>query len=181
MSKIPGFSRYLPSAVLCLMAAVAQGQTIPRPPANSIARLDSTCFTMRSASECERIAKTIAHDIPGILWLGGELEQQQRFAEAHVAYRAGLRIYPNHRELLQGLIRARQGERSASLLSTTQSAGTVQPTFAKAEPLGAGFEPTAATSVTRTSMQPRPADTPAPRPTPPISILSPGPKPATSQ
>ena len=53
--------------------------------------------------------------------LGDELESGGRYADAVNAYQIALTVHPSHRDLLQGLIRARSMTRSAALLAPTQA------------------------------------------------------------
>jgi uncharacterized caspase-like protein len=64
----------------------------------------------------------VSHDIRMARALGDELERAGRYPEAVSAYRIALKIHPNHRDLLQGLIRARGLTRSAELLAPKKPA-----------------------------------------------------------
>ena len=81
---------------------------------------NSPCFTQpagSAAENCERLAREVSHDIHMARTLGDELERAGRYADAVNAYQVALTIHPNHRDLLQGLIRARGMTRSAALLT----------------------------------------------------------------
>lgn len=85
---------------------------------------NSPCFTQpagATAQPCERLAREVSHDIHMARALGDELERTGRYADAVVAYQIALTTHPNHRDLLQGLIRARGMTRSVALLSPAQN------------------------------------------------------------
>jgi hypothetical protein len=56
--------------------------------------------------------------------LGDELERARRYSDAVNAYQIALSAHPNHRDLLQGLMRARGMARSATLLSPPAATDT---------------------------------------------------------
>lgn len=81
---------------------------------------DTPCLTLdaaASAQECEALARKVSHDITAVRALGNTLENSGRYQDAVTTYQIGLIAHPNHRDLLQHLIRARAQTRSASLLS----------------------------------------------------------------
>ncbi len=87
----------------------------------------SPCFTQPAGSvagNCERLAREVGHDIRMVRTLGDELERAGRYADAVNTYQIALTIHPNHRDLLQGLIRARGMTRSAALLAPAQAPST---------------------------------------------------------
>jgi uncharacterized caspase-like protein len=63
------------------------------------------------------LARKVSHDITAVRALGNTLENGGRYRDAVTIYQIGLTAHPNHRDLLQRLIRARAQARSASLLS----------------------------------------------------------------
>lgn len=92
----------------------------------------SPCFTLEGGQatvDCERIARGIAHNINALRSFARELEEHQRFADAEAAYTLGLQTHPNHRDLLQGLIRARRGLRSVALLTRETSSAPVNAVY----------------------------------------------------
>lgn len=101
-------------------AAAAEGKT---PSAPSMFA-NSPCLKQTSATaspDCERLAREVSHDIRMARALGDELESVGRYADAVSAYQIALTVHPNHRDLLQGLIRARGMTRSAALLAPAQA------------------------------------------------------------
>lgn len=174
-------TKLLRLAVLAMFGIAAGGaQAQQRADAAARPFADSPCFKLRGATataDCERIAQSIAHDIAAIRWLGRELEQQQRFPEADFAYATGLKTHPDHRDLLQGLIRARKGARAAALLEPPPPATAVKAVLAQAPPANAGRKPGPAAVAVKTSATAKPLPAVAPRASLPgslpTSILSP--------
>jgi len=68
---------------------------------------------------CEKLARAISHDIDSVRALGHELELRGRYTEAVATYQVALSVHPNHRDLLQRLIRARGEAREMALLAPT--------------------------------------------------------------
>lgn len=100
-------------AAVALLAAASQ--------ATAAARFsDSPCFTQTGATgaqACEKLATEVSHDIDAARALGDELERSGRYEDAATTYRIALTVHPNHRNLLQRLIRARGQSRSLRLLA----------------------------------------------------------------
>lgn len=87
---------------------------------------DSACLTQDAASSaktCEALARQVSHDITAIRALGRALEQRGRYRDATAAYQIALAVHPNHRDLLQRMIRARAQSRSANLVLSQQGDG----------------------------------------------------------
>jgi hypothetical protein len=85
----------------------------------------SPCLTQpanAAAESCERLAREVSHDIHMVRELGDELERAGRYPDAVTTYQIALQAHPNHRDVLQGLMRARSMARSTALLSTTPAA-----------------------------------------------------------
>jgi hypothetical protein len=171
MLHIPELRRLALLAMFCIAAGDVQAQQ--RTPAAAKPFADSPCFKLRGATataDCERIAGNIAHDIAAVRWLGRELEQQQRFPEAGFAYETGLKTHPDHRDLLQGLIRARKGARAAALLEPPPPATAVKAVLAQSPPANVERKPSSAAVAVKTSVAARPLPTAAPRASLPGSL-----------
>jgi hypothetical protein len=81
---------------------------------------DSPCFSQKGAAAsqgCEQLARQVSHDIETVRRLGEQLERDRRYDDAVSTYRTALIAHPNHRDLLQRMIRARSQARSMQLLS----------------------------------------------------------------
>jgi uncharacterized caspase-like protein len=81
---------------------------------------ESPCFKQEGAAAaqvCEKLAHEVSHDIGAVRALGDELERGGRYDAAATTYRVALTVHPDHRDLLQRLIRARGQSRSLRLLS----------------------------------------------------------------
>jgi hypothetical protein len=91
----------------------------------------SPCLTQApdaAKAQCEKLARDVSHDIRMARALGDELERAGRHADAVTAYQIALTVHPNHRDLLQGLIRARGMARSKALLANAPAATPPKPT-----------------------------------------------------
>lgn len=125
---------------------------------------NSPCFTQPAGTNtqpCERLAREVSHDIRMARELGDELERTGRYADAVIAYQVALTSHPNHRDLLQGLIRARGMTRSAAFLSpaskttpTQVAASTTTPSKQPAPPTSPAAAPAAAKPPPPTSAPP---------------------------
>lgn len=85
---------------------------------------NSPCLTQApdaAKAQCEKLAREVSHDIRMARTLGDELERAGRHADAVNAYQIALTVHPNHRDLLQGLIRARGMTRSTALLAPPEN------------------------------------------------------------
>ena len=112
-------------ALLATATALASMCALPLAHAGA-AFTDSPCLTLdvaSSAQECEALARKVSHDITAVRALGNTLENGGRYRDAVTTYQIGLIAHPNHRDLLQRLIRARAQTRSASLLLSPQPDG----------------------------------------------------------
>lgn len=101
----------------CLAAAPCAGES-------SSTFASSPCLTQApdaAKAQCEKLAREVSHDIRMARALGDELERAGRHADAVNAYQIALTVHPNHRDLLQGLIRARGMTRSTALLAPPES------------------------------------------------------------
>lgn len=81
---------------------------------------DSPCLTQTGAAAtqaCEKLAQDVSHDIDAARALGDELERSGRYDDAAKTYQVALTVHPNHRNLLQRLIRARSQSRSLRMLN----------------------------------------------------------------
>jgi hypothetical protein len=83
---------------------------------------DNPCLAQGGAQACEKLARDVSHDIGAVRALGDELERSGRFEDAAVAYRIALDVHPEHRDLLQRLIRVRGQARSLRLLGSPGAA-----------------------------------------------------------
>jgi hypothetical protein len=122
---------------------------------------NSPCLTASPAApadQCERLAREVSHDIRMARALGDELERAGRYQDAVKAYQIALTVHPKHRDLLQGLIRARGLTRSAALLTPAATA------IAQAQPATPPATPPL-TPPKRTE-PPSPANVPKPPPEP---------------
>jgi hypothetical protein len=127
---------------------------------------NSPCFTQPAgapAQPCERLAREVSHDIRMARALGDELERTGRYADAVIAYQIALTIHPNHRDLLQGLIRARGMTRSVALLSPAQSAPPPQVVASTATPAKQP-EPATPPAATPAAAKPPPTSPPPAQP-----------------
>jgi uncharacterized caspase-like protein len=137
MQSARGFTLWLRWSLLILLAPCIVGAPClaeAEPPSTFV---NSPCFAQSrdSATEsCERLAREVSHDIHMARALGDELERAGRYPEAVNAYRIALTIHPNHRDLLQGLIRARGLTRSAELLAPATSKASAQAAATPATP-----------------------------------------------
>jgi hypothetical protein len=107
---------------------------------------DSPCFSQKGAGAsqgCEQLARQVSHDIGTVRKLGEQLEQERRFADAVATYQVALAVHPDHRDLLQRLIRARAQARAVQLLATPEQR---QQTTAAAAPKAADAPAQAATA-----------------------------------
>src|SRR5262245_41708611 len=90
---------------------------------------DSPCLLQTGAAAtqaCEKLAQDVSHDIEAARALGDELERSGRYDDAAKTYQIALTVHPDHRNLLQRLIRARGQSRSLRMLSgSTATALTV--------------------------------------------------------
>lgn len=120
--------------LLCLLATSCVAETQSSPMFAS-----SPCLSQpadAAAAQCEKLAREVSHDIRMARALGDELERARRYSDAVNAYQIALSAHPNHRDLLQGLMRARGMARSAALLSpsTANSTAPVQVAVSTAAP-----------------------------------------------
>lgn len=152
---------FLVVLVSCLLAApCAAGAESPSAFANS------PCFTQPAGAAgqpCERLAREVSHDIHMARSLGDELERTGRYADAVIAYQIALTTHPNHRDLLQGLIRARGMTRSVALLSPAQNATPTQVVASTATPAKQP-EPAAPPAATPAAPKPPPTSPPPEQP-----------------
>jgi hypothetical protein len=107
---------------LCILAAMSAAAWFALPAAAAPAQpfATSPCFVRtgaEAAQACEQLAQKVSHDIDTVRALGSELEKKGRFDDAATTYRTALVTHPDHRELLQRLIRARSQARSQRLLT----------------------------------------------------------------
>jgi len=132
-----GFTLWLRWSLLILLAPYIAGTPCiaeAEPPSTFV---NSPCFTQSpdsATAHCERLAREVSHDIRMARALGDALERAARYPEAVTAYRIALTIHPNHRDLLQGLIRARGLTRSAELLAPAPSKASAQAAVSPATP-----------------------------------------------
>ena len=97
----------------------------------------SPCLTLApdaAQAQCEKLAREVSHDIRMARTLGDELERAGRHADAVNAYQIALAVHPNHRDLLQGLIRARSMTRSTALLAPPENKPAVAVTASATPP-----------------------------------------------
>jgi uncharacterized caspase-like protein len=99
---------------------------------------DNPCLTQGGAQACEKLANDVSHDIGAVRALGDELERSGRFEDAAVAYRVALTVHPEHRDLLQRLIRVRGQARSLRLLAPGALASSAAPGSASPAATGGG-------------------------------------------
>lgn len=104
-----------------VMVLAAAGCIAPLTNAADKGRFGSSACVARTEpvapDACERLAREISADINAVRALGDELEQRERYEDAATAYRVALTMHPDHRDLLQRLIRARGQARSTSLVA----------------------------------------------------------------
>jgi uncharacterized caspase-like protein len=124
---------------------------------------DSSCFTQSGAAAsqaCEQLAREVSHDIDAVRALGDELERGGRYDDAAATYRIALTMHPDHRNLLQRLIRARGQSRALrELAAPNEAAPTLRPDSTSATPPAIPATP-AATPATATAGQKISATTP---------------------
>lgn len=122
---------------------------------------NSPCLTQAAGAaseQCERLAREVSHDIRMARDLGDELEHAGRYADAVNAYQIALTVHPNHRDLLQGLIRARSMTRSTALLEAPKPPETSPPP----KPAAAPVQKAAAEKPKTQNIPPPPAPVPVP-------------------
>ena len=77
----------------------------------------SPCITQDEVDACTKLARQVSRDSTALRQLGSELEQLGRYDAAMDVYRIGVAAHPDHRDLLQGLIRSRSQARAKNMLA----------------------------------------------------------------
>lgn len=127
----------------------------------------------KNREHCERLAREVSHDIRMARALGDQLERAGRHADAVSAYQIALTIHPNHRDLLQGLIRARGMTRSTALLAPPENKPST--TVVAATSPSKTPTPTASTKEVRAPAASSPPPSSAPQPQAPAVTTPPPP------